>query len=127
MITVTELDERKDKVAQRVQQRFLENGMGMNMEEPEQDKYAMSGSVQIDCENCVYLCQAAAVVCGSRCHNKTSMKALFNGICSFPTLLPKITKVTAGIWNVPLAAAPSMLIVHCLVELSTVVRISASG
>lgn len=59
VLTVEELDERKDAVAERVQKRFLDKGMGVHLQEPEQDKYAIEGSVGIDCENRVHLCKAA--------------------------------------------------------------------
>lgn len=59
LITIEELDARKDVVAQRVEKRFVDKGMGVNLQEPEQDKYTVQGSVQIDCENRVHLCKAA--------------------------------------------------------------------
>jgi hypothetical protein len=59
LITLAELDARKATVATRVEQRFLAKGMGVNLQEPDQDKYAVQGAVQIDCENRVHLCKAA--------------------------------------------------------------------
>ncbi len=59
LITIEELDERKARVAERVKQRFLDKGMGVHLQEPEQDKYTVQGSVEIDCENRVHLCKAA--------------------------------------------------------------------
>ena len=59
LITIEELDARKNEVAKRVEKRFLEKDMGVNLQEPEQDKYAFSSNVEIDCENRVHLCQAA--------------------------------------------------------------------
>ena len=59
IISIEELDARKDVVARRVGKRFVEKGLGVNVQEPEQDKYAVPGAVGIDCENRVHLCQAA--------------------------------------------------------------------
>jgi hypothetical protein len=59
IITIEELDARKDTVAQRVEKRFLDKGMGVNLQAPERDKYTLQAEVQIDCENRVHLCQAA--------------------------------------------------------------------
>ena len=59
LLTIEELDARKDTVAERMEKRFLDKGMGVNLLEPEQDKYALTGGVQIDCENRVHLCHAA--------------------------------------------------------------------
>jgi hypothetical protein len=59
IITIEELDARKTTVAKRVEKRFLDKGMGVNLQEPELDKYAFQGEVQIDCGSRVHLCQAA--------------------------------------------------------------------
>jgi hypothetical protein len=59
LISIAELDERKTTVAQRVKERFLAKGMGVHLQEPERDKYAVQGTVEIDCENRVHLCKAA--------------------------------------------------------------------
>ena len=40
LITIEELDARKNVVAKRVEQRFLEKDMGVNLREPKQDKCA---------------------------------------------------------------------------------------
>jgi Fe-S-cluster containining protein len=59
LIAIAELDERKTTVAQRLEQRFRDKGMGVHLQEPERDKYTVQGAVQIDCENRVHLCKAA--------------------------------------------------------------------
>lgn len=59
ILTIEELDERKTTVAKRVEKRFLDKGMGVNLQEPELDKYAFQREVQIDCGGRVHLCQAA--------------------------------------------------------------------
>lgn len=60
ILTIEELDDRKATVAQRLEKRFLDKGMGVVLQEPEQDKYALEEKeVQIDCENRIHLCKAA--------------------------------------------------------------------
>ena len=59
LISVEELDARKRVVGQRLAQQFSNKGMGVMLQEPEYDKYAFAGGVQIDCENRVHLCKAA--------------------------------------------------------------------
>ena len=59
VLTIEELDERKDKIADRVEKRFLSKGMGVVPQDPEQDKYAFAGEAHVDCENRVHLCKAA--------------------------------------------------------------------
>jgi hypothetical protein len=59
LITIEELDERKQEVGQRLAQQFREKGMGALFQEPEYDKYTFEGGVEIDCENRVHLCKAA--------------------------------------------------------------------
>jgi hypothetical protein len=59
LLTVEELDGRKEVVATRVEKRFLDLGMGVDLIEPDQDKYTFTGGVQIDCEQRIPLCHAA--------------------------------------------------------------------
>ena len=59
VLTIEELDARKDKIADRVEKRFLSKGMGVALQDPEQDKYAFDGEAHVDCENRVHLCKAA--------------------------------------------------------------------
>jgi Fe-S-cluster containining protein len=59
IISIEELDQRKAAVAKRVENRFLGKGMGVMLQEPEQDKYTFTGEAHIDCENRVHLCKAA--------------------------------------------------------------------
>jgi len=59
VLTIEELDARKDEIADRVQRRFLSKGMGVVLQEPEQDKYAFAAEARVDCENRVHLCKAA--------------------------------------------------------------------
>src|SRR5690348_10553079 len=59
ILTIEELDARKDKIADRVEKRFLSKGMGVVLQEPDQDKYAFQAEAHVDCENRVHLCKAA--------------------------------------------------------------------
>ena len=59
VMTEAELNERKVDVAERLVEKFRELGMGAVFQDKEQDKYAFDREVRIDCENKVYLCQAA--------------------------------------------------------------------
>jgi Fe-S-cluster containining protein len=59
VLTIEELDARKDRIADRVEKRFLSKGMGVVLQEPEQDKYAFEAEAHVDCENRVHLCKAA--------------------------------------------------------------------
>ncbi|HEX5839270.1 MAG TPA: YkgJ family cysteine cluster protein [Anaerolineales bacterium] len=59
LLTIEELDERKATVATRIEKRFIDKGMGVDLMEPDQDKYAFKSPVKIDCENRIPLCHAA--------------------------------------------------------------------
>jgi Fe-S-cluster containining protein len=59
LVEVKELDARKQEVAKRLLDRFLDKGMGVALQEGEQDKYKFTETVEIDCENRVHLCKAA--------------------------------------------------------------------
>jgi Fe-S-cluster containining protein len=59
VLTIEELDARKDKIADRVQKRFLSEGMGVVLQEPDRDKYTFQSEAYVDCENRVHLCKAA--------------------------------------------------------------------
>jgi hypothetical protein len=59
LLTIEELDERKATVEPRIEKRFIDKGMGVDLIEPDQDKYAFQSPVKIDCENRIPLCHAA--------------------------------------------------------------------
>lgn len=60
LISIEELDQRKVSVEERLKKRFLGKGMGVVIQEPEQDKYAIpEKEVRIDCENRTHLCKAS--------------------------------------------------------------------
>ena len=59
LITIEELDARKQVVAERLAQQYREQQIGAVFQDPEYDKYAFASEVVIDCENRVHLCKAA--------------------------------------------------------------------
>ena len=59
LITVEELDERKQAVGQRLLEQFRQSGDGVMLQEPEYDKYTFPHGAQIDCEKRVHLCKAS--------------------------------------------------------------------
>lgn len=59
LLEIAELDARKQAAATRLLDRFLDKGMGVAMQEDEQDKYSSTGTAEIDCENRIHLCKAA--------------------------------------------------------------------
>jgi Fe-S-cluster containining protein len=59
LVQIDELEEKKQEVATRLLDAFLDRGMGVAMQEDERDKYSFSEAVDIDCASRVHLCQAA--------------------------------------------------------------------
>jgi Fe-S-cluster containining protein len=59
ILTIEELDVQKESIAERVERRFLSKGMGVALQEPDQDKYTLQTEAKVDCENRVHLCKAA--------------------------------------------------------------------
>ena len=59
LITIQELDERKKMVGERLAAQFKQNGLGVMLQDPEEDKYTFKSEAKIDCENRVHLCQAS--------------------------------------------------------------------
>ena len=59
LITITELDERKKIVGERMAAQFKEKGLGVMLQDPEEDKYSFKGEVKIDCNRRLHLCHAA--------------------------------------------------------------------
>ena len=58
LVSIEELDQRKREVAQRLEDKNREKGVGVLLQDPEYDKYSFGGAT-IDCENRVHLCRAA--------------------------------------------------------------------
>lgn len=59
LITVEELDKRKEEVNNRLAERFADNGMGVALTAEERGAGDKISDVEIDCENRLHLCQAA--------------------------------------------------------------------
>lgn len=59
LLTIEELDERKEMVAQRLREQLRREGNGAVLQDPEYDKYNFPHSAQIDCENRVHLCKGS--------------------------------------------------------------------
>jgi len=58
LLTIEELDERKKEVAQRLVKNFVESGMGLMYQDPEEDKYKFENEAKIDCESRINVCKA---------------------------------------------------------------------
>jgi Fe-S-cluster containining protein len=59
LISIQELDERKKAVAERLIAQLKEKGLGVMLQEDEEDKYSFRQEAKIDCENRVQFCHAA--------------------------------------------------------------------
>jgi hypothetical protein len=59
LVSVEELDERKRKHGQKILEKFNQTGVGVALLKDEQDKYACTSSVTIDCDARMPLCHAA--------------------------------------------------------------------
>jgi hypothetical protein len=58
LISIEELDERKKKVGERLSAQLKEKGLGVMLQEGEEDKYTFAGEAKVDCENRLHLCHA---------------------------------------------------------------------
>lgn len=59
LISIEELDERKKIIANRLVEKFREEGIGAAYQDPEHDKYSFEATVEIDCASRIDLCRAA--------------------------------------------------------------------
>lgn len=59
LISIEQLDQRKQQVNQRLAKQFSEKGMGVAFTKDAKDKYDVQNSVTIDCESRLSLCRAA--------------------------------------------------------------------
>ena len=50
VLIIEELDERKKLVAERLVKKFVESGMGLMYQDPEEDKYKFEKEAKVDCE-----------------------------------------------------------------------------
>ncbi len=58
LITIDELDARKEVVAQRLTEQLRREGSGAMFQDPEYDKYAFEHAAELDCAGRVHLCHA---------------------------------------------------------------------
>lgn len=58
ILTIQELDERKKKVAERLVKKFVESGLGLMYQDPEEDKYSFEKDPYVDCKSRVHICKA---------------------------------------------------------------------
>lgn len=58
ILSISEIDERKKKVAARLVRKFEESRIGLLYQDPEEDKYTFDKNPDIDCRNCLPTCKA---------------------------------------------------------------------
>jgi hypothetical protein len=58
LISIEELDRRKNQAAERLVKKFVESGMGLLYQDPEEDKYTFEHEAQVDCESRLHTCKA---------------------------------------------------------------------
>ncbi|MCZ7362148.1 MAG: YkgJ family cysteine cluster protein [Candidatus Methanoperedens sp.] len=58
MLSIEELDERKKQVAERLVKKFVESGMGLMYQDPEEDKYVFESESFVDCGSRLHACRA---------------------------------------------------------------------
>jgi Fe-S-cluster containining protein len=58
LLTIEELDERKKQVAQRLVRNFVESGIGLMYQDPEEDKYKFEHQAEVDCATRLDVCRA---------------------------------------------------------------------
>ena len=59
LLSIEQLDERKQEVAERLVKKNRDNGVGIVLQDPEYDKYTFTDVAEIDCARYVHLCKAA--------------------------------------------------------------------
>ncbi|MBC2702729.1 MAG: YkgJ family cysteine cluster protein [ANME-2 cluster archaeon] len=58
ILSIEELDERKNQVAQRLVHKFVESKIGLLYQDPECDKYTFEHETDVDCESRRHICKA---------------------------------------------------------------------
>jgi Fe-S-cluster containining protein len=58
LLTIEELDERKKQVAERLVKKFVESGIGLLYQDPEEDKYEFEHEAFVDCGSRLNVCEA---------------------------------------------------------------------
>src|SRR5262245_51069467 len=59
LISIEELDQRKKIIADRLVEKFRQEGIGAAYQDPEHEKYSFEATVEIDCARRIHLCKAA--------------------------------------------------------------------
>ena len=59
LIDIEVLDRKKKEIADRLVEKFRQEGIGAAYQDPEHDKYTFEASVEIDCPSRLHLCKAA--------------------------------------------------------------------
>lgn len=57
-MTIEELDDRKKQVSERLVRSFVESGMGLMYQDPEEDKYSFEKESFVDCGSRLHACRA---------------------------------------------------------------------
>lgn len=57
-LLIEELDKRKRQVAERLVKRFIDSGLGLMYQDPNNDKYAFDQEADVDCESRLDTCKA---------------------------------------------------------------------
>jgi Fe-S-cluster containining protein len=57
-LSITEIDAKRKKVAERLVRKFEQSRIGLLYQDPEEDKYAFDGNPEIDCQSCLQSCKA---------------------------------------------------------------------
>ncbi|MGB8217849.1 MAG: YkgJ family cysteine cluster protein [Candidatus Methanoperedens sp.] len=58
LISIDELDEKKKQVAERLVKSFIESGIGLLYQDPEEDKYTFEHEANVDCLSRLHTCKA---------------------------------------------------------------------
>lgn len=59
LLSIEELDQRKKVIADRLVEKFRQEGIGAAYQDPEHDKYSFEATVEIDCASRIHFCKAA--------------------------------------------------------------------
>ncbi len=58
IISIDELDEKKKQVAERLVKSFIESGIGLLYQDPEEDKYTFEHEANVDCLSRLHICKS---------------------------------------------------------------------
>lgn len=102
LIGIEELDERKRAAGERLAEQLRREGLGTAFQDPEFDKYAFDGLVEIDCASRVHLCRAACC----RLPFALSRQDIREGIVRWDLGQPYMIEQDAGGYCVHLGSDP---------------------